>query len=165
MANTSFLRYGVEPFVREQLAQRFRQPFAPKSLRLFPGGEHEFDAVSADGSIVGSIKASSGLTRGGNLPTGKVATCLNEVYFLTLVAAEHRMLILTNPDFYKIFTRVTAGQIATGVGVELLTLPAELQSQVDRVVAAASREMSNEVAPEAAALRAEEAGEAGVDVP
>ena len=92
-------------------------------LRLAPGGTHEFDAVSDDGRIVVSIKANSGLTSGGNHPTGKVATCLNEVYFLTLVDADVRLLALTNPAFHTIFTRITAGQIAPGIGVELLPLP------------------------------------------
>jgi hypothetical protein len=47
-----------------------------------------------------SIKANSGLTSGGNHPTGNVATCLNEVSFLTLVDADVRLLVLTNPDVH-----------------------------------------------------------------
>lgn len=71
MANTSYLRYTVEPWVREQLAERYARPFAARVLGLAPGGTHEFDAVSDDWQIVASIKANSGLTSGGNHPTAR----------------------------------------------------------------------------------------------
>jgi hypothetical protein len=164
VANTSYLRYTVEPWVRAHLASRYGQDFAARVLRLTPGGAHEFDAVSVDGQIVASIKANSGLTSGGNYPTGKVATCLNEVYFLTLVDASQRLLVLTNPKFHAIFTRATAGQIAEGVKIELVALPDEMQRTVDGVTNLASREMSREAVIAASALEAEEAGERGEDV-
>ncbi len=165
MANTSYLRYTVEPWVRNRLAERYGQAFAARVLRLAPGGTHEFDAVSQDGRVVASIKASSGLTSGGNHPTGKVATCLNEVYYLTLVAAEERLLVLTNPDFHAIFTRTTAGQIAAGIMVELFALPENMQRTVDGVTQLASKEMSREAIAAASALMAEEGAERGEDVP
>ena len=164
VANTSYLRYTVEPWVREQLAAQYGQRFAPRVLRLAPGGTHEFDAVSDDGRIVVSIKANSGLTSGGNHPTGKVATCLNEVYFLTLVDADVRLLLLTNPSFHAIFTKATAGQIAPGIGVEVLPLPTDMQRTVDGVTELASREMSRDAVTVASAVEAEEAGERGEDV-
>lgn len=165
VANTSYLRYAVEPWVRDRLAERYGRGFVPRVLPLAPGGTHEFDAVSNDRRIVASIKANSGLTSGGNHPTGKVATCLNEVYFLTLVDAEERLLVLTNPDFHAIFIRATAGQIARGIKVELLELPAEMQRTVDGVTELASKEMSREAVVAASAAEAEEAGERGEDVP
>lgn len=161
MADTKYLRYVVEPWVRSHLEREHRQPFAPQVLRLGPGGTHEFDAVSADGSIVASIKANSGLTSGGKHPTGKVATCLNEVYYLTLVTAHKRLLVLTNPDFFAIFRRTTAGQTADGVDVVLVPLPTEMQAEVDRVTRRASDEMSQPAKTEAVALAAEEVAEAG----
>ena len=117
MANTSYLRYTVEPWIREQLRGIYAQDFESRILQLGPGGMHEFDAVSADLSVVASIKANSGLTSGGNFPTGKVATCLNEVYYLSLVTAPTRLLILTNPQFHEIFLRATVGKIAAGVAI------------------------------------------------
>jgi hypothetical protein len=164
VANTSYLRYTVEPWVRDRLSEQYSQRFAPRVLRLAPGGAHEFDAVSDDSRIVASIKANSGLTSGGNYPTGKVATCLNEVYFLTLVDADVRMLVLTNPAFHAIFTQATAGQIAPGIRVELLPLPPDMQRTVDGVTELASREMSRDAAAAASAVEAEEAGERGEDV-
>jgi hypothetical protein len=89
---------------------------------------------------------------------------LNEVYFLTLVEAEKRLLVLTNPDFYAIFTRTTAGQIAPGVTVELLPLPPKMQRMVNGVTELASREMSREAVAAVTAFEVEEAGERGEDV-
>ncbi|MEA2621830.1 MAG: hypothetical protein QOH61_740 [Chloroflexota bacterium] len=110
-----------------------------------------------------SIKANSGLTSGGNHPTGKVATCLNEVYFLTLVDADVRLLVLTNPGFHALSTRTTAGQIAPGIGVESLPLPSDMQRTVDGITELA-REMTRDTATAASAVEAEEAGERGEDV-
>ncbi|MGH9921096.1 MAG: hypothetical protein ACRD6W_19780 [Nitrososphaerales archaeon] len=89
---------------------------------------------------------------------------MNEIYFLTLVTASERLLILTNPEFHEIFSRTTAGQIAPGIDVRLLTLPEEMQREVDRVVVRASDEMRGDRAAAAAAFEAEEAGERGEDV-
>jgi hypothetical protein len=165
MANTKYLRYAVEPWVRQQLERQYGKPFHAKVLPLSPGGAHEFDAVSGDGSIVGSIKANSGLTSGGNHPTGKVATVLNEVYFLTLVEAQQRLLVLTNPEFHEIFVRTTRGQIVTDVEILLVPLPPGMQAIVDGVVRVASQEMSGSSATREAAVVVEEAGERGEDLP
>jgi hypothetical protein len=60
MANTAMLRYRVEPVIRKRLAEEFGQPFASRVLALPGGAQRAFDAVSADGSVVVSIKTSSG---------------------------------------------------------------------------------------------------------
>jgi hypothetical protein len=164
MANTSYLRYTVEPWVRGELSNRYGQQFEARVLTLAPGGTHEFDAVAADLSTVASIKASSGLTSGGNHPSGKVATCLNEVYYLTLVDARTRLLVLTNPQFHDIFLRAMTGKIAAGIDVLLVPLPRQMQATVDGVTRQASDEMSREVSVAATAVEAEEAGERGEDV-
>ncbi len=165
MANTSYLRYTVEPWVRNELRNRYGRQFDARCLTLSSGGTHEFDAVSDDGNVVASIKANSGLTSGGNYPTGKVATCLNEVYYLTLVDARTRLLILTNSEFHEIFQRATAGKIAPGIDVVLVPLPREMQGTVDEVTRLASQEMSQEARLAATAVVAEEAGERGDDMP
>jgi hypothetical protein len=72
MANTAMLRYKVEPVIRERLAKEFGQPFASRILVLPGGAQREFDAVSADGTVVVSIKTSSGLTTlAGIFPAGR----------------------------------------------------------------------------------------------
>lgn len=156
MANTSALRYRVEPWVREQLAQRFGQTFSSQVLELVPRGRHEFDAVSEDRSVVVSIKTNSGLTSGGNFPNGKVNAVTAELYYLSLVEAPTRILLLTNPEFHTILLGHLKGAIAAGVEIELMPLPPDLQGVVDKAIAAASAEMTMQEVVEAAVAIAED---------
>jgi len=142
MADTTVLTREVENFVRSRLAERHGQTFGKRFLPLRPGGKHEFDAVSEDGSIVASIKAHSGRTSGGNIPSGKILACVAELYYLSLADAPTRLLVLTNPQFLEIFKRKMRGTLVDGVGIKHVPLSAELQSKVDLVVKKASREMS-----------------------
>lgn len=117
MANTRYLREVVEGYVRGQLEEEYGQPFASMVLPLVPGGLHEFDAVSADGRIVASVKSASGLTASGRNPSGKIKDSIAELYFLSLVNAGSGMLVLTTPAFFEIFTKVMKGKIASNVTV------------------------------------------------
>ncbi len=60
VANTAILRYKVEPVICAALEKEFGQPFSSRVLPLSGGATREFDAVSADGAVVVSIKSSSG---------------------------------------------------------------------------------------------------------
>lgn len=142
MANTRLLTQEVEHFVREALAQRHGQPFSKRELSLPTGGEHEFDAVSADGMIVASIKSSGGRTASGRHPAGKVNSAVAELYFLSLISAPTRLLILTTPEFYDIFTRTLAGKIVSDIEVILVELPSSLQQRVNDVQQRASLEVT-----------------------
>lgn len=142
MANTRYLTLQVETYVRERLAERHGQSFSKRFLQLTTGGSHEFDAVSNDGSIVVSIKAASGLTKSGKNPAAKVQGCIAELYYLSLVDAPTRILALTTPAFHTIFTRRIQGSLATGITIDLIPLPPDMQAEVDKVVAEAGREVS-----------------------
>jgi len=142
MADTAFLRYGVEPWVREQLAARYGQAFSSQVLDLTSGGSREFDAVSRDGSVVAAIKTSSGLTSGGKFPGGKVNSCIADLYYLTLVDVPTRLLVLTDPEFHDIFTNRMTGAVANGIDVELLVLPPSIQKRVDQIRDKSSAEMA-----------------------
>jgi len=163
MANTAILRYKVEPVICAQLEAEFGQPFASQRLPLPGGATREFDAVSADGTVVVSIKSSSGLTSGGKRPAGKINSCTADLYYLSLLDAPVRRLVLTNPDFYEIFAEVMRGAIASGVDVVLMPLPAELQAEVDGVIADASDEIDRGKVAEAVAVVLEEEAEVGED--
>ena len=63
MANTAILRSKVEPAIRARLSEEFGQPFSSQVLPLPGGARREFDAVSRDGTVVVSIKTSSGHLR------------------------------------------------------------------------------------------------------
>jgi len=60
------------------------------------GGAHEFDAVSDDLSIVPAIKAAGGRTASARIPSGKIKNAEAELYYLTLVPAEVRLLVLAS---------------------------------------------------------------------
>ena len=142
MADTSYLRYTVEPFVREVLSERYGRRFASQVLELGPGGTHEFDAVSDDRSVVAAVKTASGFTRTGRTPSGKIKDCVAELYYLSIVEADERILVLTSPEFFGIFTKTMSGRIAGGIDVQLIELPGDMQAEVDRIKATASAEVS-----------------------
>ena len=142
MADTTYLRYKVEPYVRERLAQRFGKSFTAKPISLSTGGQHEFDAVSEDGTIVVGIKAASGLTSGGRVPSGKLNNAIAELYYLSLVEAPTRMLVLTTPSFYDLMLKKIKGALAPGIEIDCIELPSDMQLEVDKIVKAASAEVS-----------------------
>lgn len=146
MANTQFIKDEVEPWVRKRLEENFGQPFRSDVLKLRTGRNHEFDAVSADGAMIFSIKSASGRTATGGLPQGKFHTAIAELYFLSLVSGQKRVLLVTNPQFYKLLERRLAGLMPDGVHLECLPLPHEMQAQLDAVIAVASKEVSPAVA-------------------
>jgi hypothetical protein len=126
MANTAYLRKVVEEHIRGVLRERHGVGFSARFLPLRSGGQHEFDAVSDDGYVIASIKSASGLTAGGRRPAGKVKDCTAELYFLSLVDAPTRMLILTTPSFYDIFIKDMRGKVAEGITVECIPLPPDI---------------------------------------
>jgi hypothetical protein len=142
MANTTFLTRVVEQHVRDVLADRHNEPFAKEFLPLRTGGQHEFDAVARSRSVVASIKAASGLTAGGRIPDGKIKGAIAELYYLSLVDAPRRILVLTNPAFFEILKRKTKGAIADGFELDCIPLPVSMQLEVDEVVRKASTEVS-----------------------
>ncbi len=140
--DTTFLKGTVERCVREQLAAEFGVAFSAEFLQLQTGGRHEFDAVSPDLRIVASIKAASGKTSGGRFPAGKVNTAIAEIYFLSLIAAPVRLLVLTNPEFHQLLSDKLEGRLAKGLSLKLVQLPAEMQETVRQIQSRASSEVS-----------------------
>jgi hypothetical protein len=112
MADTTYLKREVETFVRRVLAERFGQPFSSERLRLLPGGLHEFDAVSADRTIVVGIKSASGRTSGGNVPAAKLKDCLAEVYFLTQDFLSSSLLVAVLTTSWGLWPRRTQQGVA-----------------------------------------------------
>lgn len=134
MADTRYLKSIVEEHVRACLAQKFSQPFKAAFLSLVgvqgSPKTHEFDAVSQDGLIVCSIKTASWKTSGGNRGDGKVGGAYREVYFLDHVQAKQKYLVLTDPEFFKCFTRETGGRLAHGVSLMHCALPEDLCREI-----------------------------------
>jgi hypothetical protein len=142
MANTHEIKRQIEPFVRGWLAERFGVTFSKRVLPLTGcAGVHEFDAVSEDGKIVASVKSSSGLTSGQRNPSGKFHASFEELYFLSLVAAEKRLLVLTSREFYNLFKKRSEGRVAPGI--ELCHCP--LSSELDLLIGQIASEASDEI--------------------
>lgn len=141
MANTSFLGAEVEDSVRSTLGRELGVEFGKKKLRLKSGGEFNFDAVSLDGSIVISIKSSRGTTRGGKPPTGAIKAAIADLYYLSLVEAERRILVLTDKGFYDRLSHDLRQRIAPGLELKHVPLPAELDQKVQAALDFASNEM------------------------
>ncbi|HOI38246.1 MAG TPA: hypothetical protein PLF11_12785 [Bacillota bacterium] len=141
MADTVYLKRGVEQYVRGTLCEEYGVKFSSKILTLVTGGTHEFDAVSEDGTVVAAIKAAGGKTSGGRFPSGSVKSATAEVYYLSLVSAPLRLLVLTSPEFYGIMSRRLEGRLAPGISLKLIELPPDIQSEVDRIRSIASREV------------------------
>lgn len=94
----------VEPRVRKLLRQEYGQPFESKRLKLAPGLEKQFDAVSKDGTVVAMIKAFKKRycdSTEAQLKT-RFERCVVDCAYLSVVAsAEHRLFYLSDDYLSK----------------------------------------------------------------
>lgn len=145
MADTRYLKSIVEDHVRAWLKERFSQPFKSKFLPLIniqgKCKTHEFDAVSEDGMIVCSIKTSSWKTSGRRRGSGKVQGAYTELYFLDHVQAGQKILILTDLEFFRCFSREVEGRLANGIALLDCPLPEELCREISAIRLKARREL------------------------
>ena len=148
MAKTTELR-EVERFVRKELERDYPgHTFTEKALPLGKRRDgtyavHKFDAVSEDNSIVASIKSHSWLTSGGRSPAGKIGQIYESLYFLSLVDAKTKLLVLTDRATNEGFLVKSDGKIAEDVEIKLYPLPSELKELVNKVRQRASQEMAH----------------------
>ena len=148
MAKTTELR-EVERFVRKELERDYPgHTFTEKALPLGKRRDgtyavHKFDAVSEDNSIVASIKSHSWLTSGGRSPAGKIGQIYESLYFLSLVDAKTKLLVLTDRATYEGFLVKSDGKIAEDVEIKLFPLPPALQESLNKVRQRASQEMAH----------------------
>jgi hypothetical protein len=139
MAN-SYLTTAVEDEVRHSLSEKYQTSFHRRTMRLQAGGEHEFGAVSDNGRIVASIKTASPTGPGGRDPASKVVNCFAELYFLSLVRARRRLLVLTSVEFCELFLAVARGKVAAGIEIVHIPLSAGVQARVSAVQQASGNE-------------------------
>ena len=117
MADTTYIKRIVEPYVRLDLGREFGTNFSSQVLTLWTGGTHEFDAVSDDQKIVDSIKSAGGRTATGRRPSGKIKDSEAELYYLTLVRSKTRLLVFTSPEFYDIMSKRLEGRLPSEIGI------------------------------------------------
>ena len=76
------------------------------------------------------------------MPSGKIGVIYQSLYFLSLVDAKTKLLILTDKEAYHGFLTASDGKLAEGVEIKLYPLPPELQLLVKDIHRKASQEMS-----------------------
>lgn len=145
MADTNLLKTLVEPHVRRWLSQMHGIEFEDheKELKLLTGGRHRFDAVSKDGSIVAGIKTSALRNYASRLPIGAgvIKSTFAEIYFLTLVDAKKKLMVLTDKRFYEYFLRISSGKVARQVELIHCELPKEIMDRVSDIHGTCSKEI------------------------
>jgi hypothetical protein len=141
MADTNFLSTEVEDVVRAELSRELGVEFTKKRLLLKSGGQFNFDAVSPDGRIVASIKSSRGTTRGGKPTTGAIKAAVADLYYLSLIDADRRILVVTDAGFYERLAHDLRQRIAPGLELKHVQLPPELDKKVHATLDRASDEM------------------------
>ena len=72
---------------REWMPERYGQRFSRERVELNAGGVFDFDAVSADATIVASISTIGLRTAGGSPGSGKVQKVRSDIFFLLLAKA------------------------------------------------------------------------------
>ena len=143
MADTRVQLEAEDWIRRNWLPQRFGRAFYRERIRLSSGGVHDFDAVSADGTIVASISTSSATTASGKPGVGKLTKIRADMLFLLLTKAERRMIVLTERDMHQLFLReIEGGRVPSSIEFLLAELPEELARKLQASRTLASREVS-----------------------
>ncbi|MBI4286855.1 MAG: hypothetical protein HY671_00320 [Chloroflexi bacterium] len=144
MADTSYIQNEVEPYVRGWLSSLLfpGRQFSTQSLQLSSGAFHKFGAVSQDKVIVAEIKGHSWKKRNSKPPTEKYAQLYQALYFLSLVTATQKFLVVTNEEMYRDFKRRSEGRVAEGIRILLCPLPPGVSRTVKNLQAISSREQS-----------------------
>ena len=140
MANTAAMQQAIE-WVRGDLQRRHNTTFTKSPVRLRTGGFHTFNAVASDLSVVAMVTNHSGVTSGGKKPVGKVKSAIADLYWLSIVDAPQRFLVVTNRDFLTILETELEGALVDGLALGHVDLPTDLANAVAGVSAAASEEM------------------------
>jgi hypothetical protein len=129
---------------REWMPAVFKQPFYRERVQLTSGGVFDFDAVSADQTIIASISTSGSRTASGKHATGKMMKLRSDILYLLMTKATRRLVILCETDMYDCCQReLAAGRLPKEVEFLHAPLPNDLAERLF----AARQIGSNEVSP------------------
>ena len=103
VANTSVHGEVAKWISSNWLERQYKQKFQRRKATLTLGGDHEFSAVSNDGTIISCIITSQLKTPSASAGTGKISKVWAELYFLTHTEAETRLVLFTEHDMYSYF--------------------------------------------------------------
>ena len=145
MADTR-LQLEVEKWVCSVvLPRKYGRTFAPKPVRLTPGGSFDFDAVSDDGKIVACISTSGWKTSSGKGGTGKVQKIRSDMFFLLLArGAKRRVAVFTEPDMAEFWQGEHAkGRLPKSIELLKVSVPGALDRRLRQARKRASREVGS----------------------
>ena len=111
-------------------------------LPLSTGGNHRFDIVSTNRTIVGEIK-SSGVRESSSkrkVGVGTIKSIYYDLYLLNLVTATRKLMILTNPGLYLLFSDHCRGKILPDIDLRLIELPPNIESEIESARRSARKE-------------------------
>ena len=142
MADTTFIKKEIEPYVRKWLGGEFPgHRFDEKPVSVGESTEHKFDAVAKDGTIVGDILTSRARTRTGRENTGAVRKACNDVELLNkLPPGKQRVLVFTDGDFCALIKKRANRHGLGQIQMLVCRLPDNLQRQLTKVLDDASAE-------------------------
>lgn len=144
MADTR-VQTQVEDWVRENwMRDRFGRDFSRNRVTLSAGGVFDFDAVSADRTVIASISTSGGKTASGNYAVGKLMKIRSDMLFLHMAeGAKQRMLVLTEQSMLDVCEKERlAGRTPKGIEFHLADIPSELRAKLVKARAEASKEVT-----------------------
>lgn len=113
-----------EEHIRSMLSRKFGVKLEKRKvpLRGTDNKTYEFDLVSNDGSIVGEIKTYT--CKAKRFPYAKIAHTSEACLFLSHTDAKKKLLVLTDKDFYKLFTEDPRGnrqaEMAKADGIQII---------------------------------------------
>ncbi len=134
----------VEEWVRgEWMFERYGQLFSSARVSLSSGGFFNFDAVSADGRIVGNISTSGSKMANGKLGGGKMNKVRSDIYFLLLAKTERKVMVLTEQDMHERWLKeVEKGRVPRSIEFLRVDLPAELNLKLQAAKVKAALEVT-----------------------
>jgi hypothetical protein len=143
MADTRAQRQAAEWVISEWLPKQFGVSFRTEPVRLRPGGDYRFDAVSEDGAIVVAISTSAAKTSSGKAAVGKMNKIRADMFFLSMTSARYKVMVLTEEDMFgRCIAEKENGRIPDEIQLTMATLPAALADDIRVARELASAEVS-----------------------
>lgn len=142
MANTSVLTKSIYPYVLKEVNVKLELSLVEAKIAVgYPAKDKKFDGVSNDRKTVLSIFTSSGYSKSGKLPVGKINALYATCYMMNLTDATRKILAFTNEEFMKIVID-KCKSFLTGFELVYIPLSAELKKLCEDISRSASDEMA-----------------------
>ena len=145
MANTTYLKKTVEPYLLEWTRKQIGVPLVKKRVVVGPDSEgrpvsFEFDGVSEDGTVGVCISASTSYKTGQMRKFFMEATLLNRV-----PQFKRRIMVFVEPQMWESFRNQCDGLVDLKSIEPLICtdLPPEMRAGIVQVYAASAREVGD----------------------